>query len=403
MRCLHQESSNGFEASFLFGTGLKSILSWRSLASCSAVKEAEKVFYLRSGANTDLGIFLIFLGTVTVIPLYWLYNYYAMADVTDWKPALYLSASLVLAGLYCTFLSRESIAVSRSIVRIDTGILRRPLTIRWSEEPALKLALNIDDSKMSYFWELKLIDGRREYSMKRLPLADCGLRTTGRQIAKLLHCKFIECDSQGGATIIDSADMETPFAERIWETPDIVPKTSGKPEPSALTISGNDRYFNATWALRTKELLAAMPFLVLILFAATCLHWTQGEPSFWEQCVSRGDYLAYCAEGAVLAVTSLYLAGLRMHISAYRGFVSYSETLLGIVLRKRTLAIDSLEDIIVTTASGKAMIHIFSGEKSIVAAVSGEQDARWLDCMLRQFLREKSQAADPGLPADQAE
>jgi len=394
MRCLHHDSYNGFEARSLSWTGLKNILFRPICDSQSAREKAERIFYLRSGANTDPGIFLIFLGTVAVLPLYWLYNYYTLTDVTDWKPALYLSAILIAAGIYCAFLSRESIAVGRSHMRIDTGILKKPIVIRWSEEPALKLALNIDDSKMSYFWELKLIDGRREYSVKRLPLSDCRLRTTGRQIAKLLHCRFIECGNQGGTTIIDSADMEVPFAQRVRKTPDNASGTCEKPEHSRLAISNDESSFHAIWALHTKGLPVGMPFLAMTLFAATCLHWTQGGPSFLEQCAAKGEYLSYCAEGAVLAMISLYLAGIRMHISADRSVISYSETLLGVVLKKRALPLDSLEDIRITTVSGKALIHIFSGEKSIVAAISGGQDAGWLHCRLCRFLGAHSQSED---------
>jgi hypothetical protein len=402
MRCLNNDSQNGFEARAFFETGLRNILSWRSRASLLSREQSERVFHLRSGANKDAGLFLVFLGVAAVIPLYWLYNYYALVDVIDWKPALYLSASLVLTGMYIAFLARESISAGRSHVRIDMGILKRPLTIRWSEKPALKLTLNADESGMAYFWELKLIDGRREYSMKRLPFASCELRRIGRQIAMMLQCPFIECDNTGVTTVIDRAGMETPFVQRIRKIADDSPHVWKKPEHSSMVISGNDCSFHAVWSMRTRGLLAEMTVLSSFLFAATCLHLAQGGPSFWEQCLSRGDYLAYYAEGVVLALTSLYLAGLRMHISADSGFISYSETLLGVVLRKKTLAIESLEDIRVSTAPGKAMIHMFSGQKSIVAAVSGEQDARWLDCMLRQFLGGTLQAADPGFPVNQA-
>ncbi|MHC9542695.1 MAG: hypothetical protein AB9903_24560 [Vulcanimicrobiota bacterium] len=394
MRCIDQSGRGGLRELSIIETGLKKTLYRWNQPSNSLQHEDEKTFYLRSGANSNIGIFLIFTGAIAVLPLYWLLYYYTLRDVTDWRPALFIALLLILAGLYSIFLSRESITVRRNCIRIDAGLFNKPLIIRWSEEPRLKLALTADENNGACFWELKLIDGRREYTMERLPFRRCELRIIGRHLAKFLSCPFIECDEQGGDTVINAAELNIPWIQRILKNPPSAAQAVRKPDRSLLKISAGDNSFHASWGLNSKGIFAELTVFAAILFASTCLSWNQGDCSFWAECIKRGDFFSYYAEGIILLLILISVTGSRMHLSADRNCVTFRHTLWGVALTTKTAAIDHLEDIRIDKAFRESLIHAFTNEQSIYIRISSEQDARCLHHQLQLFLAEKRPGTD---------
>lgn len=390
MRWLDQSSHSGFRELSLIGAELKRILHIQHQPSSPIQHEDEKTFYLRSGDNSNLGIFLIFTGVIAVPPVYWLLYYYTLRDVTDWKPAFFVTLLFILAGLYIVFLSRGSITVRSNCIRIDAGLFNKPLILRWTEEPRLKLTVTADENNGACFWELKLIDGRREYTMERLPFSRCELRIIGRHLAKILSCPFIECDEKGRDRVINAAELTIPWMQRILNNPPSAEQAVRKPDRSLLKISAGDNSFHASWGLNSKGIFAELTVFAAILFASTCLSWNQGDCSFWAECVKRGDFFSYYAEGIILLLILISFTGSRMHLSADRNCITFRHTLWGVALKTKTAAIDSLEDIRLNTAFRESLIHAFSDEQSIYIRISSEQDARRLHHQLQHFLIENS-------------
>ncbi|MGV8120155.1 MAG: hypothetical protein AB2L14_10390 [Candidatus Xenobiia bacterium LiM19] len=402
MRWLDQSSHSELRELSIVGAELKRILHMRHQPSSSLHQETEETYYLHSGTNGNIGIFLIFTGAVAVLPVYWLYYYYTLRDITDWRPAFFVTLLFVLAGLYLVFLSRESITVSRNCIRIDTGLFNRPLIIRWSEEPGLKLTVTADENNGACFWELKLIDGRREYAIKRLPFRRCELRILGRHLAEFLSCPFTERDEQGSETVITAAEHNIPWRQRIRENPPSAAQAVIKLDRSLLKISEGDNSFHASWGLNSKGIFTELTIFAAILFASTCLSWNQGDCSFWSECVKRGDFLSYYTEGIILLLILFSVTGSRMHLSADGSCITFRHTLWGVALKTKTAAIDSLEDIRLNIAFRESLIHAFSDEQSIYVRISSEQDARRLHHQLQHFLIENF-TADKISGTDKAE
>jgi hypothetical protein len=351
-------------------------------------KSGEKIIYLPSEANKDLGLFLIFIGIIAVPPCYWLYYYYNSVPVTDWKPSLFIGIFWVLAGLSLIYFSRKTITVGKSHIRINDGLFRKSFTIRWKLDPMIKLKYDEEEFKgrILEFWETSLLDGKLEYTIDRRAHHQLEARALGENIAKFLSCSFIERDEQGKESILDSKDLDMPFRCRAAKYPGFLGSPVDQPKNPRLTITERNKAFLVTWGIYSTGILVDIIAFAVIIFLFTYLPWKQGTHSFFEQCAIRGEFFAFYAGGLILFMTVFFVLGYRLRLNVSRRGAIFWVTIWGIPLRKRKIGIDKIEEIRLTPSMRGPRVQIISDREIISFRLFDKQGARWLSYQLQHYM-----------------
>jgi hypothetical protein len=366
-------------------------------------RSGEKVIYLPSEANKDLGLFLMFIGIVAVPPSYWLYYYYTSRAVTDWKPSIFIAIFWVIAGICLIHFSRKKITVGKSYIRINDGLFKKSFTIRWKSEPMIKLKYDEEEFKgrIIEFWETTLLDGKLEYTIDRRAYHQLEARALGEHIAKFLSCSFIERDEQQKETILDAKDLDMPFRCRALKYPGFLGSPVEKPQNPRLQIHERNKAFLVTWGIYSTGILVDIAVFALIIFLFTYLPWKQGTHSFFEQCALRGEFFAFYAGGIILFLIVFFVFGYRLRLNVSRRGAIFWVTIWGLPLRKKKIGIDRIEEIRLTPSMRGPRVQIISDREIISFRLFDKQGARWLSYQLQHFMLEGLDT--PTCPSDKVE
>jgi len=360
----------------------------------SGSRSGDRIIYLPSDANKDLGLFLVFIGVVIVPPCYWLYLYYTMKDFQTWRPSIFIGAIWVFVGMLLIFFSRKKIHVSKSFIRISDGLFKSPIAVRWKERPRIRLRYDEVEirGRIKEIWETSLLDGKLEYGIDRREYHQTEARALGENIAKFLSVPLIEYDENEKETVIAPEDLDLPFKARVLKYPGFQSKPVDPPKNPNIRIMERNKALTVSWGIHTTGLLLDIIGFAIMILIFAYFPWKQGAESFFEQCQRRGDCYFFQTAGIVLAVTIFIVLGYRARLKMSSHGAIFWVSIWWVPLRMKKILIDKIEEIRLTPSMRGPRVQIVSDHEIISFRFFDRKGAQWLSYRLQQFMLETTDA-----------
>ena len=236
--------------------------------------------YVRSYANRDLGIFLIFFGIVAAVPLYALImNIVFKQAVIQWRIGIIIGLVSIILGCLLIKYSKLRFKVTRKndgsgTISIQEGLLRSPLLYDFASSSIIKLATANTDagSKKGELIQVTLIDGNRHYLLDSRPLNKMQeSRAIAEFFSKNGSLKMLL--PHYGNLMLESTDLDLPFSARVKKYPTLIGLEPTRPQNCPINTTelngGIDRRYS--WGFRANGLVFQLIALLMVAFAFSCL------------------------------------------------------------------------------------------------------------------------------------
>lgn len=363
------------------------------------VKRSENKWIIAtpSKKNTDLGIFLTFLGIVAVLPSYYLfYTRFVGPQVEDWRPTIYFGAVLVIWGMLLIHTSKRRLFLSPKQITIVDGWFRRSFTIRWENTPAVKFSSNLEEirGKLVEFWQVSLMSGRLEYTLDRRPEHQLELRGLAEAVAKFLSCPFVEKGEDGQEVTIQTGDLDLPFQERVRRYPLLLGRPIPMPNKLTVKMEKEDHRLLFDWGIGTTGLLVDILALGLVFFIGSFVPWAEGHLSLYTYCAQKGDFTVYIIAVGILFAAILLVMGYRVRLRVDGKGVDFRSTIWGIAFKHQFIPARALEEIRLSLGARGQVLQMISDADIISFRLSDSETARWLSSTVQRYLLGEEQVAE---------
>jgi len=368
----------------------------------------ELTITLPSDANRSLGLLLIFLGTVTSAPLWYLWCAWVTTPprtVHDWIPSLFLAAAMIVPGYLLAAQSRKRICVAPDHIRIWDGLLQRPLRFQWTcSPPTIKLQQveNQVGGRTRTLWMTKLVCERYEYILDERLEDQLTCRATAEVIARALGAPLCERCDDGSCLCIDARDLDLPFRDRVLKYPALAGTPVARPQQATVSVSENGATCTFSWGVATTGLAVDILLLGALFLVITLIPPRHGQCSVFSVARNTGDYGCYLWLAGLITACLAMVSGFRVRLTLTPERVSLRETIWGVPLSRRDLAADRVEEVRVNSGMRGATVQVLSTRALLQFRVGGEETAAWLASEIRRHLLEAAGFCLIPRPADPA-
>lgn len=356
--------------------------------------ESEILIELPTSANNDLGIFLIFIGIFGIVPSYYVVTQFTGIPFTldrNLYFAIYAGLLFFLAGFSIVNFSRKKIFVSPNLITIKEGFFRPFIHIRWKKTPLIKLkAVEVLRRGMPMeHWEIHLVDGKEDYTIDRREYHHMDTRSIAEALAKHLSANLVDTTENTGALEVAVADLDLPFKERVKKYPQFIGKPVEMPAKTLFEITKNGKERVYSWSVGSTlfliENIGIAGFFLLISF----LPLWEGTPSFYELCVSKGQFYFYYGFIGVIVAVLFVVMGFRARLIINEKGARFKKYIWGINYYNKFIPLNKLEEIKFHVTYRGPEIHIISDEVYFTFRVSNIENASWLAYEVRNFISQE--------------
>jgi len=344
--------------------------------------------YLPSEVNRDLGIFLIFFAFVGVFPLQYIAGKFVKLPWDSYRPAGFLIVILVLAGLYLIFQTRKKILAGTGSLTMQDGLFRKPLTLRWKSPPSIRLG-RLDAVRRSVpveDWLVFLVDGRYQYLIERSMYHQLEMRALAEELSKFLAVPLVDASGEEGEMVIESADLDLPYRERVKKYPQMIgPRV---PRPALLRmkeadIRGGREY---SWGIATAGFLMEILMVSILLLLLTFIPWQADGGSFYTWCNDNNNYFFYDRFAILVPGLIIIIAGYRVRFKVSKEAVDFRESFWNIPFVNRRISMDRVEEVRYYHGLRGPIFQILSDSNIISFRLPDKERARWLTSEVRHFI-----------------
>lgn len=349
-----------------------------------------------SDSHRDLGWLLMFTGLATSFPLRRLV---ATIYKGSWVDLLgVLGFVLVVVGFALMRFTRKQFTVRGNSVSIKDGLFSKPLTFHWEEPPRIRLRSLEEEHGREHleFWQVYLLDGKRQYVMERREGHQIEVRSLAEALAKAINCPLLEKGESGEITI-PREELDLPFRERVRRYPDLLGSEASRPLNCPVHEDEVDGSHRFRWRLLSPGMLGEWTtlFFLLTLLAVVPIfpaHTTvQGETasfqlSFLLAAQKDHDWTYFYVCGGLLAASAFWLFGYSKELRVTRQALLARDRLWGVPIWSATIPTDQLEEIWVRQGSRGAKLQLISDARIFTSQVRDVSVAAWLAARLRRLL-----------------
>lgn len=351
--------------------------------------------WLPTDINRDLGLFLMFLGVVGVVPLQ-----YLLAQTLPVEAGAIAGLVVAVFGFLLVRFSRKRFLVSANEVVLREGLFKRPLRYRWESQPAIKLRSQEEErsGKVREYWLVYLVDGKRQYALDHRAGNQIESRSLAEALAKAINCPVIERTDSGEITI-PRDELDVPFRDRVKTHAVLLGPEVERPENCSVALEETEAEQRYSWRLMNPGLLAELTWVFVGLMLLAMLPLFPGyEPaedgsprrqgmqlSFADLALKEHDFTYFYTVGGLAAVTLFVAFGYSKRLTVNRDEVRLTDRLYGVVVIRRIIKANVLEEIWVRNSSRGAHLQFISDEVVISGRTSSLQVAGWIASRVRRF------------------
>ena len=357
--------------------------------------------YVRSYANRDLGIFLIFFGIVAAVPLYALImNIVFKQAVIQWRIGIIIGLVSIILGCLLIKYSKLRFKVTRKndgsgTISIQEGLLRSPLLYDFASSSIIKLATANTDagSKKGELIQVTLIDGNRHYLLDSRPLNKMQeSRAIAEFFSKNGSLKMLL--PHYGNLMLESTDLDLPFSARVKKYPTLIGLEPTRPQNCPINTTelngGIDRRYS--WGFRANGLVFQLIALLMVAFAFSCLPlFEEGNSycSLLDYALQMKDYTYFYAASAIIGILAAVLLGIGVSVTVEGLRVNVDYKIWGIIYKQRSVLITELEEIAVKESTAGAAVLLVTDGSTVHIKVADTVLGNYLASELRHFIAKK--------------
>jgi hypothetical protein len=344
--------------------------------------------YLPSETHRDLGIFLIFFAVFGIFPLQYIAGKFVELPWDNLRPAALLTALMLLAGFYLIFKTRKKIVVTAESLSMKDGFFIKPLTFRWKSSPSIRLG-RIEAIRRSVpveDWLVFLVDGRHQYLVERSIYHQLEMRALAEEMAKFLCVPLVDASGEEGDMIIECADLDLPYRERVQKYPHMIgPRL---PRPALIRMKESDFQGGReySWGIATAgflmEILMASIFILLLTFVP----WLEEGGSFYAWCSQRGYFFFYEWFAVVMTVIIIIVAGYRVRFRVNGEAVELIENFWKIPFSMKRISVKRVEEVRYYLGIRGPVFQVISDNSILSFRLPDKERARWLTSEVRHLV-----------------
>lgn len=357
-------------------------------------------YALHSRSNADLGVFLVFLGTLCSVPLSNLFCKLVLRiPSVDWRIGLSLGLVVAAVGLALMAFTRATYRVVKEgaggYIEVRDGLLRGGVRYAFAGTPEIRLqgveSENVGDNRC--VWQVTLVDGKYHYLLD----SRVERQTESRGLAEFL-CKTIECPfilHLHNRTIkIAHEDLDLPFYERAQRYPELLGKRVDPEDARGVTVrdldGGTGREYS--WGVLGAGILVNTVgvFFAVLLFGLLPVFGDVGDHySLLETARSSGNYIFFVGTLALGLVIVAVQCGYSGRVSVRGEAVIGCISIWGIKTWLRSIPIECLEEVSVRARTSGASLVLISDDMVAAVRMGGMMSANFVCGDLGHFLVER--------------
>jgi hypothetical protein len=351
----------------------------------------EAVVIAHSYRNRSLGTFLLLLGVIGGIPLWYFLNvtrHHHLHTLADYYPGFAISGVVMLIGYLLARHSHKVIIIRPGHLTVKESLFARPMHIEWSGEAFVRLQHLIDERKnrAGVLWLVKLGHERSEYTVDEREDQQVEARGIAETIAKTLRCPLIAKDDSNQDVVIASTDLDLPFRQRVQKYPALMGKIAPQPAAVPVEISGSGTERHYRWGVRSSGLILDILVLTGIFIILSMLPLGNDRPSAYESAVVLHNYTVYLAGAAIVGLFLLLAAGVSMRLDIDARAATLTEKMWGLPFTSKTIPLTEIEEINLYLTMRGPVVQLVSDRNVLEFRVSDAAVAAWLTSDIRAFL-----------------
>jgi len=352
-------------------------------------KGARSVIETGTDINFNLGVFFVFCGIVASVPIYYLYLIAAGLPKDNFDTGYMIGILLTLIGLYLMIFTKKLIIIDDKIITIKNGILRRPLIYGYDRKNCfvkLKYDDVVDKNIPREFWQVLLVNNRKEYFIDKRMNSQLELRQIAEAMAKSIGCSMLDTTFSEGDVMISSSDLDLPFKERVEKYPQLAGKPIEKPGFTLLSVSDTSNGKIFQWGVASSKLLLEILIPSAILLIISFIPFKGWGSSFYKQCLIAGEFFAYKAFFYIIGFIIVFLAGYRAKLKLENEKIVFSEYIWNVKFRSKFIPVEHVEEVNVVSNLRGVSVQIISNTKIINMRLFNMENASWLAWIIRYYL-----------------
>lgn len=351
-------------------------------------KHGEHFFQIHSNSNKDLGAFLLFLGIVGSAPLYYLASLAVNQPTEDLRPAIWIGLFFVIIGLYLIFYTKKRFWVNREKITMHEGLLRKKITYSCPPNKSIRLKnFEIEHRGAPVeVWQVFLECGKKEFLIHEKINAQLEIRQLAETLAKILDCPFEDLTFEDEGIVINSADLDLPYRDRVIKYPELLGKATKKPAKVYFTVQEVNNHIVFSWGIMTTRLLTDILFICVVIFILSLIPFSSGGLSFFQVCAANKDFTFYYTFAALFILTIFILGGYKITLILSPSTIEFKEHIWALLYYKAKINIRKIEEINTFVGIRGAKVQIISDDELIDINIYDQENARWLVCLIRQYL-----------------
>jgi hypothetical protein len=361
------------------------------------VRNASGEIWVPSNSNRDLAIFLIFAGVATSFPIRYVLDH--LFPTQNWHGATAPAGfMMVLLGLYLMRYTRKRFWVVGQTVHIKDGHFGSVLRYSWEEPPKIRLrSVEEERGRESVeFWQVYLVDGKRQYLMDREEGHQIECRSLAEALAKTINCPVLEAGEKG-EIVIPREELDLPFRERVRKNPELLGAEVSRPAACPVELEEAENQHVYRWNLRNGPMLTEFMTLAILIFLLAVVPIFPGasdghghpperfQRSYVDLARQMQRYEYFYVTGTILGLGAIVLFGYGKELRVSSQSVAAQDRLWGVPVWSATIPADKLEEIWVRQSARGAHLQLISDDEIITGRTSSADVAAWMASRIRRF------------------
>lgn len=360
------------------------------------LRKASGEISIPSDSNRDLGIFLIFLGVATSFPIR-----AVLEKLFPTHPLLSVAGPIgfgfVLLGFGLIRYTRKRFWVEGQTVKIKDGPFGRQLRYSWEGTPQVRLrSVEEEHGRESReFWQVYLVDGKRQYLMDRREGNQMECRSLAEALAKTINCPVLEL-GETGELLIPREELDLPFRERVAKMPELLGPEAPCPSPCPVKHDDSDAKEVFRWNLLNSGMLGEFISLAVLIGLLAMVpifpgpgnehgHIEKFQRSYIDLARQLHEFDYFYVTGTILGFFAFYLFGYSKELKLTSEGVAAQDRLWGVPVWSASIKADQLEEIWVRHSPRGAHLQLISDDCLISGRISSPEVAAWMASRIRRF------------------
>lgn len=352
----------------------------------------------RSDSNRDLGMFLIFVGVVGSVPLYYLFNALVLRNPDwDWRMGASLGLVCVVAGVALMRLTQCHFRVlhdERSgVIEVRDGFMHGKMQYNFGPQAVVRLQATSVTRRGADVdcWEVELIDGKNQFLLDSKVERLQESRALAEFLARSMGCPMVVTYGAGDDVSIAAADLDLSYSKRVKKYPALLGPKVERPRNCPVTVrdvdGGTGRIYS--WGVLASGLLvetigvflAAAAVGLIPVFGKVGDHY-----SLFKQAVEQHDFSYFIVCGFLVGVAVILQLGYHVEVAVRGERILATGMIWGISVWKRSILVESVEEIASRVRHNGVILQLVSDEMIVTVKLGRLDTANYVTSDLRWFV-----------------